>query len=75
MTDWTARAKLIAGLAVVGLLGLALAGRGAASQDWRSRLELVGVSTPFAERAGADDGMAFAVHFMGDTRGSLDTCG
>jgi len=39
------------------------------------RLEVVGVSVPFAERMGTDDGAAFAVHFIGSTHGSLEPCG
>ena len=39
------------------------------------RLEIVGVSVPFAERTGADDGAAFAIHFIGSTHGSLEPCG
>src|SRR5262249_36937421 len=39
------------------------------------QFELVGISTPFTERAGSNDGAVFAIHFMGDTHGSLDTCG
>jgi len=39
------------------------------------RLEIVGVSVPFAERTGADDGAAFAIHFVGSTHGSLEPCG
>ncbi|HEX8186593.1 MAG TPA: hypothetical protein VF747_17630 [Blastocatellia bacterium] len=39
------------------------------------RLEVVGVSVPFAERMGVDDGAAFVVHFMGGTHGSLEPCG
>jgi hypothetical protein len=30
---------------------------------------------PFEQRIGVDDGAALVVHFAGDTRGSLDTCG
>src|SRR5262249_16031785 len=39
------------------------------------QFELVGISTPFTERAGSNDGAVFAIHFTGDTHGSLDTCG
>ena len=51
--------------------------RGAASpQDQSGRLfELVGMTLPLEQRVGVDDGAAFVVHFSGDTRGTLDTCG
>ncbi|HVG21427.1 MAG TPA: hypothetical protein VNI02_20475 [Blastocatellia bacterium] len=50
--------------------------RAAAAQEQpRNRIEVVGVSMPFAERTGVDDGAAFAVHFMGGTHGSLEPCG
>jgi hypothetical protein len=39
------------------------------------RLEVIGVSVPFAERMGTDDGAAFALHFIGSTHGSLEPCG
>jgi hypothetical protein len=39
------------------------------------RPEFVGMFVPRAERAGSDDGAAFAIHFAGDTHGSLDPCG
>lgn len=46
------------------------------AQDQPGRLfELVGMNVPFEQRVGAADGAAFVVHFAGDTRGSLDTCG
>jgi len=48
---------------------------GVAGQESRRQFELVGISMPFADRAGSDDGAEFAIHFMGDTHGSLDTCG
>jgi hypothetical protein len=39
------------------------------------RLEIVGSATPFAQRTGVDDGAVLAVHFGGDTHGTLDACG
>jgi hypothetical protein len=39
------------------------------------RFEIVGIDTPLAERTGTDDGAAFALHFIGNTHGSLDPCG
>jgi hypothetical protein len=41
----------------------------------QSRIEVVGMSVPFAERMGDDDGAAFVVHFIGSTHGSLEPCG
>ena len=41
----------------------------------QNRIEVVGVSMPFADRMGVDDGAAFVVHFMGGTHGSLEPCG
>ena len=47
-----------------------------AGQEQPGRLfELVGMNVPFEERVGVDDGVAFAIHFSGDTQGNLDTCG
>jgi hypothetical protein len=47
-----------------------------AAQEQPGRLfELVGITVPLEQRVGVDDGVAFVVHFSGDTRGSLDTCG
>lgn len=39
------------------------------------RLEIVGSATPLAQRTGVDDGAVLAVHFGGDTHGTLDACG
>ena len=39
------------------------------------RFEIVGIDAPLAERAGTDDGAAFAIHFIGNTHGSLEPCG
>ena len=41
----------------------------------RRALEFVPVSAPLETRAGTDDGAAFAIHFIGSTHGSLETCG
>ncbi len=51
--------------------------RGAASsQDQAGRLfEMAGMTLPLEQRVGVDDGAVFAVHFSGDTRGTLDACG
>jgi hypothetical protein len=50
--------------------------RANAGQDQpRKQLELVGVNAPYETRAGNDDGAAFAIHFMGNTHGSLEPCG
>jgi hypothetical protein len=50
--------------------------RTVAAQEQPGRLfELVGITVPLEQRVGVDDGAAFVVHFSGDTRGSLDTCG
>lgn len=59
---------------VISLIVLAFAGATLAQQP-RRRVEIVGVSVPAAERAGADDGAALAIHFTGDTHGSLQPCG
>ena len=67
-------------LAAIVLLA-ALAGFGqfdlpSGAQAQSPRLfEIVGMNTPFEQRSGIDDGVAFVVHFGGDTRGSLDVCG
>ena len=69
--------KLVAILVMAGLPFVAhLLKTAEASQDQPARLfEIVGMSVPFEQRVGVDDGAAFVVHFAGDTRGSLDTCG
>ena len=69
------RVKLIAIAAVLAIAGFVLPSANATGQGLRSRMELVGYSVPFGERAGTDDGTVFAVQFMGDTHGSLETCG
>lgn len=50
-------------------------GREASAPQDGGRPEFVGMFVPRAERAGSDDGAAFAIHFTGDTHGSLDPCG
>jgi hypothetical protein len=74
--------KTINGILLVALLLLAalvLSYQGrttTAAQEQPARLfEIVGMSVPFEQRVGVDDGAAFVVHFSGDTRGTLDTCG
>lgn len=48
----------------------------AVAQDQPGRtFEIAGMFEPFEQRIGVDDGAALVVHFAGDTRGSLDTCG
>ena len=44
-------------------------------QEDRSRFEIVGQDTPTDARFGADDGVAFVLHFTGDIHGSLEPCG
>jgi hypothetical protein len=61
--------KIAVSLIVVAFATVTLA------QQPRRRVEIIGVSVPAAERAGADDGAAFAIHFTGDTHGSLQPCG
>ena len=50
-------------------------GANAAQQRQYERPEIAGQNMPFNERLGADDGAVFAVHFSGDTHGSLEPCG
>lgn len=47
----------------------------AAQEQPRRALEFVAAGAPMETRAGVDDGAAFAVHFFGSTRGTLETCG
>ena len=68
--------KLVAILFAAVLTFAVYLGNTSAAQDPTARLfEIVGMNTPLDERVGADDGAVFAVHFSGDTRGNLDTCG
>jgi hypothetical protein len=69
------RAKLIA---IVFLLALGCfhlpseETRASAPQEQsQNRLEIVGVSVPYNERFGADDGAIFVLHFTGDLHGNL----
>ena len=58
--------------AVPGFLAQSLAG----AQDQPARLfEIAGMTMPLEQRVGVDDGAEFVVHFAGDARGTLDTCG
>jgi hypothetical protein len=50
-------------------------GRASEQDAARKRVEVVPQGTPLAERFGPDDGMSFAIHFSGDTHGSLEPCG
>ena len=47
----------------------------ARAQEPTNKLEIIGLQIPYDQRMGADDGALFAIHFGGDTHGSLDTCG
>ena len=69
--------KLTAILLVAGLALFARSQRSdGATQDQSARLfEFAGMEMPFEQRVGVDDGAAFVVHFAGDTRGLLDSCG
>ena len=69
--------KLFAILLVAGLaLFLNSQNSDGAIQDQPARLfEFAGMDMPLEKRVGIDDGAAFVVHFAGDTRGSLDSCG
>ena len=69
--------KIVAILSVAAAIATVLWMQAAtAAQDRPQRLfEIVGMDVPLEKRFGADDGAALVVHFMGDTRGSLDTCG
>ncbi|MFY9556031.1 MAG: hypothetical protein WAV20_08060 [Blastocatellia bacterium] len=71
------KVKLFAALSIVVIcvaLQFQTAARG--EQDQSARLfEIAGMNVTLEERIGVDDGAAFAVHFVGDTRGNLDTCG
>ena len=52
--------------------------RTSASQDQNppnSKSDIVGYGATMEARLGKDDGTAFVIHFMGDTHGSLETCG
>jgi hypothetical protein len=69
------RIRLTVTLAISALVGFVLLTNQVIGQGLRQKMELVGFSVPFAERAGSDDGVAFAIQFMGSTHGSLDTCG
>lgn len=68
--------KLIAIVSVAALAFFAYMHITSAAQVQAGRLfEIVGMNTPLDQRVGVDDGAVFAVHFSGDTRGNLDTCG
>ena len=62
----------IAALAVFAQVHKTVAGQ---EQPGGRLFDLVGMDVPFEQRVGVDDGAAFVVHFAGDTRGNLDTCG
>ena len=71
------RLKLVAILlgAVLAVFTYSQKGTTAAQEQPARLFEIVGMSVPFEQRVGVDDGAAFVVHFSGDTRGTLDTCG
>ena len=68
--------KLVAVFSVAALAVFAQFHKTVAAQEQPGRLfELVGMTVPLEQRVGIDDGVAFVVHFSGDTHGNLDTCG
>ena len=69
--------KLIITLSTSVLVTFLSLNRGmTAAQEQSGRMfEMVGMNVPFEQRTGVDDGALFAVHFTGDTHGSLDPCG
>ena len=68
--------KLVAVFSVAALAVFAQFHKTVAAQEQPGRLfELVGMTVPLEQRVGNDDGVAFVVHFSGDTHGNLDTCG
>lgn len=68
--------KLVAILFVVLTAFLAHLQPNVGAQNQPARLfEIAGMDMQLEKRVGVDDGAAFVVHFSGDTRGSLDTCG
>ena len=70
------RLKLAAIISVLTLLVFAYINTTSTAQNPPQRLfEIVGMNVPFQERVGVDDGAVLAIHFSGDTRGNLDTCG
>ena len=38
-------------------------------------MDIAGRGSSLIERVGKDDGALFAIHFVGDIHGNLDTCG
>jgi hypothetical protein len=70
------RLKLVAILFAIVFTFVVHLGNTSAAQDSTARMfEIFGMNTPLEQRIGVDDGAVFAVHFSGDTRGNLDTCG
>jgi hypothetical protein len=68
--------KLVAVFSVAALAVFAQFHKTVTAQEQPGRLfELVGMTVPLEQRVGNDDGVAFVVHFSGDTQGNLDTCG
>jgi len=71
------RLKLVAILLIAGLgvFGHSQSSDGATRDQAVRLFEIAGMDMPLEKRVGVDDGAAFVVHFAGDARGSLDTCG
>lgn len=72
------RIKLvIVAFIMIAAFAFVRAGRAAdqAQEQPRRPLEFVPSTAPLETRAGTDDGAAFAIQFIGSTRGSLDPCG
>lgn len=68
--------KLTAIVSMAALAGFLHLHVVAGAQNQPGRLfEIIGMNVPFEQRVGVDDGAAIVVHFSGDYRGSLDTCG
>ena len=68
--------KLIATVSVAALAIFLQLYASAGVQNQPARLfEIAGMNVPLEQRVGVDDGVAFVVHFGGDTHGSLDVCG
>ncbi|HWO00139.1 MAG TPA: hypothetical protein VNS63_12815 [Blastocatellia bacterium] len=66
---------LLAAFVLCSYLAMTDPGVSIARGQLTNRLEFVGVGVPLDKSTGTDDGAVFAVHFMGDTHGNLDTCG
>jgi hypothetical protein len=70
------KTKTVVVLVAFVIAGLLLIERPrAGAQEQTNKLEIIGVQVPYEQRMGVDDGALFAIHFGGDTHGSLDACG